>query len=482
MTHTPHSLNIGALFSHLLFPRPLKDIVLKHNLQTMREEKKENIMGTEKIGTLIIKISLPLMISMLVQALYNIVDSIFVAMLSETALTAVSLAFPLQNLLIAFGVGTGVGMASFMSRKLGEGDTEEAENAAGNGITLAFLTWIVFAILGLSVAKPFLSLYTKDEELLSLSNDYSLIVMVFSLFMFLTMMNERILQGTGDSFSSMLSQLSGAVTNIILDPVFIFTFKLGVSGAAIATVIGQAVSFAVSMFFVLKNKYITIKWHHLKLKAHYVKNIYSVGAPTVVTNSISTIMTSALNAILIAFSTTAVSVFSVYFKLQSFMFMPIFGLSSGMVPIIAYNYGACEKKRITETVKRGAVIGVVIMLFGTAVFSLFPGWLLSLFSATDEMYRLGIPALRIVSLSFVSASLSIALSSSFQATGFGIGTMITSILRQLVVLVPAAFLLSRTFGLDGVWWAFPVAELSGLIISIILYVYVYRTRIMPIGG
>ncbi len=454
-----------------LFFYPLKDITLLHNLYYMTEEiNKENIMGTEKIGSLIIKISLPLMISMLVQALYNIVDSIFVAMLSETALTAVSLAFPLQNLLIAFGVGTGVGMASFMSRKLGEGDTE----------VLAFLTWVVFAVLGLTVAKPFLSLYTEDEELLSLSNDYSIIVMAFSLFMFLTMMNERILQGTGDSFSSMLSQLSGAVTNIILDPIFIFTFKLGVSGAAIATVIGQAVSFAVSMFFVLRNKYIRIKWHHLRLKCHYVKNIYSVGAPTVVTNSISTVMTSALNGILIAFSTTAVSVFSVYFKLQSFMFMPIFGLSSGMVPIIAYNYGAGKRKRITDTVKIGAVIGVVIMLFGTLVFNLFPRWLLSLFSATDEMYRLGIPALRIVSLSFVSASLSIALSASFQATGFGIGTMITSILRQLVVLIPAAYILSLLYGLDGVWWAFPVAEFCGLIISVLFYIYVYRKRIKPL--
>ncbi len=440
-------------------------------------DTRENVMGTAKVPGLLMKISLPLMISMLVQALYNIVDSIFVAMLSEKALTAVSLVFPLQNLLIAFGVGTGVGMASFMSRKLGENDTESAETAAGNGLTVAFITWVAFAVLALAFSKPFLSLYTSDEELLGLSNTYSLIVMVFSLFMFLTMMNERILQGTGDSFSSMLSQLSGAVTNIILDPVFIFTFDLGVAGAAIATVLGQVVSFIVSVHRVRRNRYISIRRHHLKLKKQIVRSIYQVGAPTIVTNSISTVMTSALNGILIAFSTTAVSVFSVYFKLQSFVFMPIFGLSSGMIPIIAYNYGAGKRSRITETVKIGTLTGMIIMAFGTLCFNLFPTWLLSLFSASEEMYAIGRPALRIISLCFVFAAVSIGLSSSFQATGFGMGTLITSTLRQLVVLIPAAFVFSRIRGLIGVWWAFPFAEVFGLAISIVLYSYVYRTRI-----
>lgn len=442
-------------------------------------DTKENVMGTEKISALIVKISLPLMISMLVQALYNIVDSIFVAMLSETALTAVSLAFPLQNLLIAFGVGTGVGMASYMSRKLGEGDTETAEHVAGNGLSLAFLTWLVFAVLSITLAKPFLSLYTEDEELLNLSNEYAVIVMAFSLFMFLTMMNERILQGTGDSFSSMLSQLSGAVTNIILDPVFIFTFDLGVAGAAIATVIGQVVSFVVSMYYVRKNRFIHLKRHHLKLEKRFVRSIYSVGAPTIVTNSISTVMTSALNGILIAFSTTAVSVFSVYYKLQSFVFMPIFGLSSGMIPIIAYNYGAGKRSRMIETIRKGTLLGFIIMVLGTVAFQLLPHPLLSLFSATEEMYRIGEPALRIISLCFTFASVSIGLSSSFQATGFGLGTMITATLRQLFVLVPAAYIFSRLFGLIGVWWAFPAAEVAGLLISVILFIHVYRTRIKP---
>ena len=446
-----------------------------------KEEKKENIMGTLGITRLIMKMSLPLMISMLIQALYNIVDSMFVARVSETALTAVSLAFPLQNLLIAFGVGTGVGMASYLSRKLGEKDTETATKAAGNGITLAVITWVLFAILGLTIVKPFMALFTDDAELLGLSTSYSEIVMIFSFFMLLSMMNERILQGTGDSFSSMLSQMTGAITNIILDPVFIFVFKMGVNGAAIATVIGQAVGCAVSLYFVIRNKYIKIKPQHLKLEKRMVASIYSVGAPTIITNSIGTVMTGAMNAILIGFSTTAVSVFSVYFKLQSFVFMPIFGLSSGMVPIIAYNYGARKKKRVMSTIYIGTIIAIGIMVVGTIVFNLFPEALLSLFSATEEMYRLGVPALRIISLCFVSAAISIGLGSSFQATGYGIGTMIVSISRQLLVLIPTTYIMAKLVGINGVWFSFIIAEAVGLAVSLILFIKVYRTRIKPIG-
>ncbi len=445
-----------------------------------KEEKKENIMGTLGITRLIMKMSLPLMISMLIQALYNIVDSMFVARVSETALTAVSLAFPLQNLLIAFGVGTGVGMASYLSRKLGEKDTETATKAAGNGITLAVITWVLFAILGLTIVKPFMALFTDDAELLGLSTSYSEIVMIFSFFMLLSMMNERILQGTGDSFSSMLSQMTGAITNIILDPVFIFVFKMGVNGAAIATVIGQAVGCAVSLYFVIRNKYIKIKPQHLKLEKRMVASIYSVGAPTIITNSIGTVMTGAMNAILIGFSTTAVSVFSVYFKLQSFVFMPIFGLSSGMVPIIAYNYGARKKKRVMSTIYIGTIIAIGIMVVGTIVFNLFPEALLSLFSATEEMYRLGVPALRIISLCFVSAAISIGLGSSFQATGYGIGTMIVSISRQLLVLIPTAYIMAKLVGINGVWFSFIIAEGVGLAVSLILFIKVYRTRIKEI--
>lgn len=443
---------------------------------------KENIMGREGITPLLFRISLPLMISMLVQALYNIVDSMFVARLSETALTAVSLAFPLQNLLIAFGVGTGVGMASFLSRKLGERDEESATKVAGNGISIASITWAVFAVLGLTVVKPFLNLFSDDAELLGLSTGYSEIVMVFSLFMFLSMMNERILQGTGDSFSSMLSQMTGAITNIILDPIFIFTLGFGVNGAAIATVIGQGVGCAVSFICVLRNRFIHIEPRHLKIEKRMVKAIYAVGAPTIITNSIGTVMTGAINAILIAFSTTAVSIFSVYFKLQSFVFMPIFGLSSGMVPIIAYNYGARKRKRVTETIWKGTFIASVIMVLGTLAFNFFPRELLSLFSATEEMYRIGIPALKMISLCFVPAAISIGLGSSFQATGYGVGTMIVSICRQLMVLIPVAYILSIFLGINGVWLSFIVAEIIGLVVSIAIYLRVYSSRIRPIEG
>ena len=443
---------------------------------------KENIMGKEGITPLLFRISLPLMISMLVQALYNIVDSMFVARLSETALTAVSLAFPLQNLLIAFGVGTGVGMASFLSRKLGERDEESATKVAGNGISIASITWAVFAVLGLTVVKPFLNLFSDDAELLGLSTGYSEIVMVFSLFMFLSMMNERILQGTGDSFSSMLSQMTGAITNIILDPIFIFTLGFGVNGAAIATVIGQGVGCAVSFVCVIRNKFIHIEPRHLKIEKRMVKAIYAVGAPTIITNSIGTVMTGAINAILISFSTTAVSIFSVYFKLQSFVFMPIFGLSSGMVPIIAYNYGARKRKRVTETIWKGTFIASVIMVLGTLAFNFFPRELLSLFSATEEMYRIGIPALKMISLCFVPAAISIGLGSSFQATGYGVGTMIVSICRQLMVLIPVAYILSKFLGINGVWLSFIVAEIIGLVVSIAIYLKVYSSRIRPIEG
>ena len=443
---------------------------------------KENIMGREGITPLLFRISLPLMISMLVQALYNIVDSMFVARLSETALTAVSLAFPLQNLLIAFGVGTGVGMASLLSRKLGERDEESATKVAGNGISIASITWAVFAVLGLTVVKPFLNLFSDDAELLGLSTGYSEIVMVFSLFMFLSMMNERILQGTGDSFSSMLSQMTGAITNIILDPIFIFTLGFGVNGAAIATVIGQGVGCAVSFVCVIRNRFIHIEPRHLKIEKRMVKAIYAVGAPTIITNSIGTVMTGAINAILISFSTTAVSIFSVYFKLQSFVFMPIFGLSSGMVPIIAYNYGARKRKRVTETIWKGTFIASVIMVLGTLAFNFFPRELLSLFSATEEMYRIGIPALKMISLCFVPAAISIGLGSSFQATGYGVGTMIVSICRQLMVLIPVAYILSIFLGINGVWLSFIVAEIIGLVVSIAIYLKVYSSRIRPIEG
>lgn len=447
----------------------------------MIEHKEKNIMGYEPIGKLIMKLSLPLMASMLIQALYNIVDSIFVAMVSEEALTAVSLAFPIQNLLIAFSIGTGVGINSYLARKLGEKDNKTAEATAEVGLMLSIITWFVFAVLGFFCSRKFLSIYTSDEALLSLSTSYAQIVTVFSFGIFIDITIERIMQATGDSFHPMIIQMSGAITNIILDPIFIFTFGLGVKGAAIATVIGQCVGAALAIYYVRKNEHIEIRIRRIRLEKRLVKEIYKVGLPTIITNAIGTFMVSALNSILISFSSTAVSVFGVYFKLQSFVFMPVFGLSSGMVPIIAYNYGAKQKDRMLKTIKLGTLIALSIMIVGLLIFQLIPNVLLDLFSATEEMMRIGIPALRIISLCFVPAAISIALGSSYQSTGVGWAAMLTSILRQIVILVPSAFILAKATGeINAVWFSFPIAEIAGLITSIILYIYIYKTRIISL--
>lgn len=449
----------------------------------MSEIKETNIMGYEPIGKLIMKLSLPLMISMLIQALYNIVDSIFVAMLSEEALTAVSLAFPIQNLLIAFSIGTGVGVNSYLARKLGEKDQKTAEETAEVGLMLAIITWLVFALGGLFFSKKFLSIYTQDETLLGLSTSYAIIVTVFSFGLFIDITIERIMQATGDSFHPMIIQMSGAITNIILDPIFIFLFKLGVQGAAIATVIGQFVGATLAVIFIRKNHYIHISIRQIRLKKRIVKEVYKVGLPTIITNAIGTFMVSALNSILISFSSTAVSVFGVYFKLQSFVFMPVFGLNNGMIPIIAYNYGARKKDRMIKTIKLGTMIALCIMAFGFLVFQLFPSVLLGMFSATDEMVRLGIPALRIISICFIPAAISIALGASYQATGVGWASMLTAISRQIVILVPSAYILAKvTKNIDSVWLSFPIAEVMGLMMSIILYTYVYRSRIKPLDA
>ena len=449
----------------------------------MNKETNENIMGYESIPKLIVKLSLPLMLSMLIQALYNIVDSIFVARVSEASLTAVSLAYPLQNLMIAFGIGTAVGVNSYLARKLGEKKQYEAEAVANNGFFLAIITWLVFALFGIIGTRPFLSIFTSDQELLQLSYDYASICLIFSFGIFIDITAERIMQATGDSIHPMITQSLGAITNIILDPVFIFLFDMGVKGAAIATVIGQIVSMIAALYFVSKNKYVKI---HFSLKGFrpsgkIIKEIYAVGVPTIIMNSVSTVMVSALNSILIAFSATAVSVLGVYFKLQSFVFMPVFGLQAGMIPIVAYNYGARKKTRMTRTLKTGGTVAVVIMALGFLLFQFMPDVLLSFFAASEEMLRIGRPALRIISICFIPAAISISLTSAFQATGVGYAAMIVSIVRQLAVLLPVASLLATTGILDNVWFAFTVAEAVGLILSVLFYIYVYRTKIKPIA-
>ncbi len=441
-------------------------------------------MAYKPIPKLVLSISIPLMLSMLVQALYNVVDSIFVAKVSENALTAVSLAFPLQNLLIAFSVGTAVGVNSFLARKLGEGKPEEAEKAAENGLFLSIATWIVFALIGIFGARPFLRLYTDDPEILSMANSYALIVMVFSFGLFVDITVERILQATGDSIHPMITQLSGAITNIILDPVFIFVFGLGVQGAAIATVIGQFVGMFFAIYFVRKNQYIKVKIKRIKPDKLIIKGIYAVGLPTIITNSIGTVMVSAMNMILMLVGglsgNTAVAVFGVYFKLQSFVFMPIFGLNSGMIPIIAFNFGAKCKKRLVQTLKFGAIIAFALVTSGALLFTIFPTVLLSLFSASPEMLEIGVPALRIIALHFPIAAFCIVLMSSFQALGRGFACMIVSFTRQLIALIPSAYILGRLFGLNALWFSYPIAEVVSLLISGLFFINVYKTTIKPL--
>ena len=439
--------------------------------------QKTNIMQSEKIPVLLFKMSFPMMLSMLIQALYNVVDSIFVAMVSENALTAVSLAFPLQNLLIAAAVGTGVGINSLLSRRLGEGKHEEANHVASTSLFLATSIWALFVIIGLFLAKPFLSLFTKDSALLSLSTSYSKICLIFSFGCLFSITIEKLIQATGNSVQPMTMQLTGAITNIILDPIFIFVFKLGVNGAAIATVIGQIASMLLAIFFLRKNEYIQIKIKNIKPNARIIKDIFQVGLPSIIMNSIGTVMVSLINKILIIFSATAVSVFGVYFKLQSFVFMPVFGLNNGVIPILGFNYGAKNKKRMISTMKLGLVVALFIMIIGTLIFQLFPRQLLSLFSATDEMYQIGVPALKTISLCFIPAAISIILISSFQATGFGFASMMVSIIRQLIVLCPCALLLSSLIGINGVWYSFAIAEVFGLTFSIVFFIHVYNKKI-----
>ena len=439
--------------------------------------QKTNIMQSETIPRLLFKMSFPMMLSMLIQALYNVVDSIFVAMVSETALTAVSLAFPLQNLLIAAAVGTGVGVNSLLSRRLGEGRTEEANAVASSALFLALALSVIFIAIGLFLAKPFLALFTDSSELLELSASYSRICLIISFGCMFSITIEKLIQATGNSVQPMTMQLTGAIMNIVLDPVFIFFFGLGVNGAAIATVLGQIGSMVLAFIFLKKNSYITIRLKDIRPKAKIIGEIYQVGLPTIIMNSIGTVMVSVINAILIGFSATAVSVFGVYFKLQSFVFMPVFGLNNGIIPSLGFNYGARNRKRMTATMKLGLLVALTIMILGTLLFQLFPSELLSLFSASEEMYAIGIPALRIISLCFIPAAISIILISSFQATGFGLASMMVSIIRQLLVLCPAAFILSRFFGINGVWASFALAECFGLTFSVIFFIHVYKTRI-----
>ena len=442
----------------------------------------ENKMGTMPIKRLVLSMSLPMMISMLVQALYNVVDSYFVAKVSEDALTAVGMAFPFQNLMIAVAVGTGVGVNALLSRSLGAQDQQTANRTAENGVLLSVLSAVVFLVAALLFAQPFFELQKATPEIARQGAAYLRICGGLSFGIFLEIMFERLLQSTGRTFYTMITQGVGALINIVMDPMLIFGIgpfpQMGVSGAAAATVLGQIVAAILAIYFnVTRNHDIQPSLRGFRPNGHIIRQIYSVGIPTIVLDSISSVTTFGMNLILISFSSTAVAVFNVYFKLQSFVFMPVFGLNNGLVPIVSYNYGARKKKRLTGAIRFGAMLAVGIMLVGLIIIQLFPAPILSLFEASADMLRIGVPALRIISLCFVFAGFNVICTSAFQALGNGILSMLISIVRQLVVLLPAAFLLSLSGDLDLVWLAFPIAEVAAVCLSVLFLRHTYRTTV-----
>ena len=459
---------------------------------TATQKTQENKMGTMPVKQLLITMSLPMIISMLIQALYNIVDSIFVSQISENTLTAVSMAFPIQNLMIAVAAGTGVGVNALLSRNLGEKNFRSANLAANNGILLAICSYLLFLIFGLTMVEPYYLSHFSEEELLidpegcqeiiTAGINYLRICTVFSIGIFVQITFERLLMSTGKTFYNMITQGTGAIINIILDPILIFGYlgfpKLGVSGAAIATITGQLIAMSLGIIFnQKKNKEIHLTLRDMKPHFPTIGAIYAVGLPSIIMQSIGSIMTYGMNRILNLITPTAVSVFGIYFKLQSFIFMPIFGLNNGMVPIVAYNYGARNKKRILDTIRLSVFIAVGIMLFGLLIFQLIPGLLLKLFEASDEMLTIGIPALRTISISFLFAGYCIIISSVFQALGNGVYSLLVSVFRQLIVILPAAWILANQFGLRAVWYSFPLAELVSLGLCTFFLFRIYQKKL-----
>ncbi len=449
------------------------------------EQIKENKMGVMPVNKLLVSMSLPMMISMLVQALYNIVDSIFVAQLSEDALTAVSLAFPMQSLMIAAATGLGVGINALLSRSLGQKNFDNANKAAVNGIFMELVACVIFVILGLTVTRPFYEIQAGKGEITEMGIEYLRIVTTLSVGIFVQITFERLLQATGKTICTMITQTTGAVINIIFDPIMIFGLcgfpKMGVAGAALATVLGQCVAAALAVIINLKkNHEIHISFKGFRPHGVTVKTILSVGIPSMIMQAIGSVMTFCMNKLLNGFSSTAVAVFGVYFKLNSFVFMPVFGLNNGMVPIISYNYGAAKKERITKTIKYSICYAVGMMLLGLAIIQIFPDKLLLLFNASDNMLEIGVVALRIICLSFIFAGASIVFSSVFQALGHGFISMFISMARQLFVLLPAAYLLSLMGNVNLIWWSFIIAEIAAISLSIVMYIRIYNKIIKPL--
>ena len=449
--------------------------------------RQENKMGVMPIPKLLISMSLPMIMSMLVQALYNVVDSMFVAQLNENALTAVSLAFPIQNLMIAVAAGTGVGINALLSKSLGEKKFETANTIAKNGILLGILSSLVFAILGLLGSRLFFEIQTKDAQIIEYGTQYMSVITIVSFGIFLQITFERLLQSTGKTIFNMITQGMGAIINIILDPILIFGWfglpAMGVTGAAVATVIGQIFAALLGLFFNYKfNKEIHVSFKGFKPCKETIGNIYKIGVPSIIMQSIGSLTTFGINNILLMFSSTAATVFGVYFKLQSFVFMPVFGLTNGMIPIVAYNYGAQNKKRIYQTIKLSAIIAVGIMLVGVVIFQTFPKTLLGLFEASEHMLEIGVPALRTISLSFVFAGFCIVSSCVFQALGNGVYSMLLSIARQIVIILPVAFTFAKLFGLNMVWFAYPIAEVVSVIMCIFMLKHIIKTKVKPLAN
>ena len=450
------------------------------------EQMKENKMGTMPVNRLLITMSLPMMASMLVQALYNIVDSIFVSRINENALTAVSLAFPIQTLMVAVGVGTCVGINAVLSRALGEKNQEMVNKTAGNGIILMAASYVVFLLLGLFATKPFYLSQTADAQILQYGYEYLSLVCCLSFGSFAQFAFERLLQSTGKTFYIMITQGIGAVINIILDPIFIFGLfgvpGMGVRGAAVATVIGQ-ITAGLLAFLInwKKNDEIQVTRETMRPDPQIIGLIYKIGVPSIIMQAIGSVMTYGMNLILISFSSTATAVFGVYFKLQSFIFMPVFGMNNGLVPILAYNYGAGSRERFVDSLKCGIKYAVVIMFAGLVIFQAAPEFLLGLFDASEAMLEIGVPALRTISYGFVLAGFGIVCGTAFQALGSATYSMMVSIARQLVVLLPAAYLLSLTGRVQNVWWSFPIAELVSMLITVLFLVKIYKGVIRHIG-
>ena len=445
-----------------------------------------NKMGTWPIGKLLINMALPLVISMLVQALYNVVDSIYVSRISESAVTALSLAFPIQNLLIGCATGVGVGVNSLLSKSLGEQNHERANRTAGNGFVLSCLFSAAFVVFGLFFSRPFFATQTTVTETLEGGTIYLAICTIGSIGIFLEILYERLLQASGNAFQSMITQTVGAVTNIILDPILIFGWfglpAMGIAGAALATVTGQWI--AAILAFLLNRKYNRelkdLSRRHFRFERFVVSNIMNVGVPSIIMVGIGSVMNFGINQILQGFSETATGVFGIYFKLQSFFFMPLFGINNAVISIVAFNYGARKPERMIKTLKLATLAGLGIMLTGLAIFQFVPEVLLSLFDPSEAFMHMAVQALRTISWCFPVAAVCIILGSTFQALGTGVYATIVSLCRQLVVLLPAAWLLSQSGVVTRVWWAWPIAETMGLTMTLILFLRNYRTRIKPL--